>query len=292
MTNRNLPSIYIPQFKVPEYILSVNENPGRDFMTLGIDNISLKVSAFFKMVKSGFIDIPVISLEGADFKYNSDGIPSTVLKKYDMPQNFLKKLSTRIKIDSIEIHHSTILYQDYGVSTHKNGRVIFNDINGVISHLSNDSSYLRKHKYLDIAIRTKLYNTGNLQLNVTFDMQSKTDSFRYSGIMGYFPLTIINQITVPLSSLQIIRGNAVNCWFDVCADKQGATGRLTGNYHNLYIKLLADDTTIAASHKMKTLSSLRISPHLLQNINISQPGTVRVRKPALLNVKIGGIYEN
>lgn len=74
--------------------------------------------------------------------------------------------------------------------------------------------------------------------------------------MGYFPLTIINQITVPLSSLQIIRGNAVNCWFDVCADKQGATGRLTGNYHNLYIKLLADDTTIAASHKMKTLSSL------------------------------------
>lgn len=246
----------LPQFKVPEYILSVNENPGKDFMTLGIDNISLKVSAFFKMVKSGFIDIPVISIEGADFRYNSDGIPSTVLKKYDMPQNFLKKLSTRIKIDSIEIHHSTILYQDYCMSTHKNGRVIFNDINGVISHLSNDSSYLRKHKYLDIAIRTKLYNTGNLQLNITFDMQSKTDSFRYSGIMGYFPLTIINQVTVPLSSLQIIRGNAVNCWFDVCADKQGATGRLTGNYHNLYIKLLADDTTLAASHKMKTLSSL------------------------------------
>lgn len=246
----------LPQFKVPGYILAINENPGRDFMTLGIDNISLKVSAFFKMVKSGFIDIPGISIEGADFRYNSDGIPSTVLKKYDMPQDFLKKISTHIKIDSIEIHHSTILYQDYSVTSHKNGRVIFNDINGVISHLSNDSAYLQKHKNLDIAIRTKLYNTGNLQLNVTFDMQSKADSFRYAGIMGYFPLTIINQITVPLSSLQIVRGNAVNCWFDVCADRQGATGQLTGNYHNLYIKLLADDTTQAASHKMKTLSSL------------------------------------
>ena len=246
----------LPQFKVPEYILKANENPGRDFMTLEINTISLKVSAFFRMVKSGNIDIPGISIEGADFRYNSDGIPSTALKKYDMPQDFLKNLPTRIKIDSINIHHSTILYQDYSVNTHKNGRVIFNDINGVISHLSNDSAYLQKHKYLDLAIRTKLYNTGNLQLNVAFDMQSQKDSFRYSGIMGYLPLTIINQITVPLSSLQIVRGNAVNCWFDVCADKQGATGLLTGNYHNLYIKLLAEDTTLAASHKMKTLSSL------------------------------------
>ena len=118
------------------------------------------------MVKSGYIDIPGISIEGADFRYNSDGIPSTDLKKYDMPQAFLKKLPTRIKIDSIEIHHSTILYQDYSVNTHKNRRVIFNGVNGVISNLSNDSAYLRSHKYLDLVIRTKLYNTGNLQLKI------------------------------------------------------------------------------------------------------------------------------
>lgn len=246
----------LPQFTVPKFKLEPDDRPVRDFMTLDIDNISMKVSAFFRMLKAGTIDIPSIVIDGADFRYNSDGISAAGVKKYDMPQEFIRKLKTKFKIDSIDIHHGTIVYQDYSANTHKNGCVIFNDINGMVSHLSNDSAYLQKHKSLDIAIRTRLYNKGKVQLNFSFDMQSKTDSFRYSGIMGYFPLTVINQITVPLSSLQIMRGNADNCWFDVCADQREASGQLTGNYHNLYIKLLADDTSRAALHKMKTLSSL------------------------------------
>ncbi len=246
----------LPQFQVSALDLGPNQDPVHDFMTLRVDNIRLKIAAFFNTLQTGMMQIPYVMIDGADFRYNSDGIPGKVVKTYDMPQTFLKKLKTKLNIDSIDIHNGTIVYQDYNAAVHKNGRIVFNDINGMVTHLSNDSLEIKKHRNLDIAIRTKLYNKGALQLNVSFDMQSKRDSFRYSGVTGYFPLSIINQITVPLSSLEIVRGNAVNCWFDICADKQAATGAITGNYHNLYIKLLAEDTSSLASHKMKSLSSL------------------------------------
>lgn len=245
-----------PQFAVPGFDLGLNQNPGQDFMTLDVDNIRLKIAAFFNMLKTGDIDIPYILVEGADFRYNSDGVPGKKVKVYDMPQDFIRKLKPRLNIDSIDIRGGMVTYQDYNAATHKNGKVEFDQITGMISHLSNSTRSILQHPDLNIAIRTRLYDKGDLQLNFSFNMQSKQDSFRYSGLMGYFPLTSINQITVPLSSLQIVRGNAVRCRFDVLADSRGANGKITGNYHNLYIKLLADDTTRAAFHKMKTLSSL------------------------------------
>lgn len=246
----------LPQFKVANLYPSIVEDPGRDFLTLKIENIRFRFSSFFTMLRTGQISIPHVLIEGADFNYHSDGIPRLHPGIFSMPQELLRNFSSRLNLDSIEIVRSMIRYQDYNALIHKSGIISFNEINGLITNLTNDPSALKKNPALDIAIRTRLFNKGDLQLKFNFNLLSKTDSFSYSGSMGYFPLITVNQITVPLSALQIIRGYSKKCSFDVQADETAARGHITGYYNKLSIKLLPDDSSANSVNHMKTMSSL------------------------------------
>lgn len=246
----------LPQFKVPSLFPGIGQDPGRDFHTLRIETIRFKFSAFYAMLRTGLIYIPHILIEGADFSYHSDGIPNKHPRVFDMPQELLRHFSSPLNLDSIEIRKSLIRYQDYNSTFHKSGILSFNEINGLITNVSNDPSKVKKQPDLHISLQTKLFNKGDLQLDFHFNLLSRTDSFRYSGSMGYFPLITVNQITVPLSSLQIIRGYSKKCYFDVQADATAARGHLTGYYNKLSIKLLPEDSSALAVNRMKTMSSL------------------------------------
>ncbi len=201
--------------------------------TLRIDGISYLDLAFSKHVKAQKITIDSAQLNlYRDFALNY--LPK---RKKRLPNTFLKETQLAIDIDSIEVKQMDVHIADRGKKTREIATIDIQQINGLITNITNDSLRVQKHPNMLVNASGILATTAQVKINAAFELNHSNDAFNVKGKVQHLNLPNMNTIVEPLAQVKFTSGEVEQLTFNMHADNAYANGNVTFNVDNPHLEL-------------------------------------------------------
>lgn len=166
------------------------------------------------------------------------------------PQNALRQLNLQTRIDSVFIRNARVSYAEYAPQTKLRGLIFFDQIDGTISNLTNDSSTLVNNKISKISLTGLIMGRGRLNAQLELNLTDKASSFTLTGNVGIMNASLLNKILRPMSLVEVRSGFIENVQFALKGNEGGAQGRLSAIYQDLKISVLAKNKESSRLKKM------------------------------------------
>jgi hypothetical protein len=196
------------------------------------------------------------------------------------PQVAIQKLKAHLQLDTITLKRIHFTYNGYGKRSHKKGSLSFNNTEGRIYNITNDSLALTRNNHTRLQLRTYLMDAGPLDVNFDFNLTDSARSFAYRGRIGAMDMEKLNKATMPFGLVKIASGHLDQLHFDFKANQYEANGKVGFLYHDLRVRILKADT-IADRYKRRTIASLMANALVVKHNNPDKPGAA----PRLVDVK-------
>jgi hypothetical protein len=168
--------------------------------------------------------------------------PHGLVKKSDravtFPNKALRKLSTLLAIDTLDIRRSKVIYQEYNTDAGKTGRIAFDNISGRFLNITNYGPALAKNQYCQARLETYFMGKGKLSLQFSFNLIDSACSFTYKGHLGQMEIPLVNPAVMPLALVEIKTGQVKSLDFNIQSNRLKSTGDVTLLYNDLNIVLL------------------------------------------------------
>lgn len=230
--------VYQPRMSKSAYFKKKNQNVTMAVMkfdTLRMENLNFRqfideqqTIATKVQIKNGSIDL------SNDKRYRK--FPVSKIGK--SPHQQLLKAQKLIRLDTVVIDNISVNYYEFSAKYGKEGSISFNDANGVITNLTNDSLLLKKDKYMRADLSAKIMNSGKMRVQFGFDMLSKNGYHTYKGSVGPMQATAFNRVLRPLLNVELASGNIKKVAFDMEGNDYKNWGNFRFDYNNLKINLL------------------------------------------------------
>ncbi|ERJ61463.1 AsmA family protein [Sphingobacterium paucimobilis] len=220
-----------------------------DFRRL-IDNqqtIAAKVQ-----IKNGSVDL------SADKRYPK----YPVVKIGHSPHQQLMKAQKLLRLDTVLVDNVTVTYYEMSAKFGREGSISFNHAKGTLTNVTNDTTVLRKDKYMRADLIAQVMGAGRLHAKFGFDMLSKTGYHTYSGTLGAMNATAFNRILHPLLNVGIASGNIKKIAFNMEGNDRKNWGSFKFDYDNLKINLPEKE-----NGKKSKLASFLVNQILINDSN-------------------------
>lgn len=239
----------------------------RDLIILSPDILS--------QINSHAVKAGSITINGGYYhSFKNKNIPTD--KIYKMPQEPLLKLKTAFDIDSLTINNFDIYYSEIAKGKSRPGQVTFRKTKIASGKITNNKTYLKDHKILDVKVNTLLMGTAELAGNFAFDMTDTNYSVNYHLALKKMNLQDLNPIIEPIANMRIKSGYLNKAETFVDADKRLATGSLSLNYVDLEISLVKE------GNEKKTIRKVLSS--VINKVFIPENKTVTENLPAKVTI--------
>jgi hypothetical protein len=211
-----------------------------DMYTITAKAVSIEQFNLKKMIKDHSVDIRKVTMQLNLHVFDDKTLPVDSVKKGRgrFPYEGIVLSKTHINIREIEIKNSTIAYEEQAPKTDRNGTVFFAGVNGTASNITNIPSLLSRDNMLRIEANAKVMGVGRLQSHWFIQLNSPNVAFRVTGNVAPFPMTAMSQPFENLSLTKIKSGAVDKLDFEINGNRQGSTGTVLLNYHDLSIELL------------------------------------------------------
>lgn len=171
--------------------------------------------------------------------YNDKRYPKKSASKIGLsPHQQLMKVNQLIKIDTILVDNIDLLYGEHSAKFNKEGILTFNQANGTITNITNDSISLVNNKFMKADLQAKIMNAGLLKIQFGFDMLSATGEHTYKGSLGRMNATAFNKILRPLLNVELGSGNIRSISFNMQGTDRKNWGDFRFDYDHLKLNLL------------------------------------------------------
>ena len=167
----------------------------------------------------------------------------------------LKSVHRDINIQTINFKNVEVVYAEISAKTKLRGVITFENLNGSVSNFLTGNDTLQANRNITASLTANLMGYGKLNANMQFDAASPANILYYKGSLGVMNLVNLNNATKPLGLIQFTNGIVTSLDFDMQADAQKATGKVTFLYHDLNVILLKLDEKNAL-HRMSFMSIL------------------------------------
>lgn len=198
-------------------------------------------------------------------------------KGVNFPHIALKKVNWDINADTIVIKNTNISYSEYNPKTESKGTIFFQNLNGNIFNVTNDSVKLASNRYANAYLRTRLLGKGDLNVHLKLDLVDAKGVFSFNGSLGPMEMSVINAVTKPLAMVKTNSGKINSMEFSMKGNVDEASGTLKINYEDLNVILLKKEEE--ENFKRMGLVSLIANALLLKSDNPSDKDPIRVAKP-------------
>lgn len=213
----DLLSLFIKKINIPE---------------LKIDN---KEKLFFE-AKQLFID------EGDFNVYLNGTVLEDANERKDLYSKSLRELPFELKLDTVKINNSKIVYEELADVERKAGLISFHKINATISNLLNvkvkDSFPTTK-----VIINSRFMNTSPLEIDWRFNVGSLNDAFQIKGKLGSVHSEKINSFIKPNLNVEL-EGEISKLFFNFYGNDSESNGDFAIQYDGLKVKVLNEDRQI------------------------------------------------
>lgn len=168
-------------------------------------------------------------------------------------QELIRKIPFFISIDSAKINNANVAYEDLAAGSKKPGKITFNQLNGVITGLQNDTTLYTDDTRLKLDASCLFMNKGKLLAFYSFAMKTPKEIFTCTGKLGPMPLDAVNPMMEYSGHIRVKSGMVDSLSFVFNANGDHSTGRLKFLYHDLGIQLLdKTDTESDTKHRLLT----------------------------------------
>lgn len=196
----------------------------------------------------------------------------------DKGQNFphlaLQRVPWDIIADTVILKNIKINYTEYNPKTSLKGTIFFDDLNGRIFNVTNDSATLSKKQFTNAYVQTYLMGRGKIDMHIKFDLTDPLGAFTYKGSLGEMQTGAINSLTKPMAMVMTSSGKINSLDFDMRGNLKGAGGKVVLKYDDLNVILMKQDER--ENFKKMGLISLFANALLLERANPSRNKPLRV----------------
>ncbi len=148
----------------------------------------------------------------------------------------LLKASLPIDIKTLLLRNGEIIYEEKAPDGIKPGRIELNDLNAVLSNITNQVS--PENPYLNLRLSGLIENHGYLTVYGFFKLDTNGYPFKFYGLLGRMDLKDFNDYLVYSANLEITSGMLNRAEFVINGQDSIATGYLKANYRNLGVNVL------------------------------------------------------
>ena len=195
------------------------------------------------------------------------------------PNEAIHVLPINLKIDTVDLRKINLVYQEFGLLTKRAGHVDFDNINGNLYNVTNDSAAIVKNNITSIILNSQFMNRGLMNAEFKFNLTDPLRAYSFKGNIGPMKLSAVNPAAIPLASLAIKSGTVKSLSFDFDANKNVSKGKVIFFYNDLKVHLYKADTVKLKMHH------LRIASLLANNLIIAHDNPDKMgAKPRIIDV--------
>ncbi|WP_275316096.1 hypothetical protein [Tenacibaculum bernardetii] len=213
-----------------------------DLLSLFIKKINIPELKVINKEKL-FFEAKQLFIDEGDFNVYLNG---TVLEdaneRKDLYSKSLRELPLELKLDTVKISNSKIVYEELADVERKAGLISFHKINATISNLLNikvkDSFPTTK-----VIINCSFMNTSPLEIDWRFNVGSLNDAFQIKGKLGAVYSDKINSFIKPNLNVEL-DGEISKLFFNFYGNDTESNGDFAIQYKGLKVKVLNKDRQI------------------------------------------------
>lgn len=207
---------------------------------LKIDNVIFNGIHFDNPFKNHNFHSELLIIKNPDLDiFRDKNIPRNPRpKKYIFPQQLLRELKFKLRIDNIKISKGRIFYSELAKNGRKPGKLSFTDIKLNMKNLTNYPELLKKKISFVLTGSTKLMDKSVLKAEIYVPVYNKKNMISFSGSLGKTNIKIFNSMLANNAHFRIDSGKINKLIFSAKADINGADGEMKFLYNNLKVSML------------------------------------------------------
>ena len=215
----------------------------KDRYDIDINNIMISNIDWWGVVTNDVVNIgDVLIKDGKTEIYCDKTIPVKQRNGILYPHQKLFELNMPFRIDKIKIKNLDFTYAEFNEESLKEGKIIFQNTDAVITNITNIPSVIAKNPFLKIDATSSFMKTAALNAGFTFNLAKQKDGvFSVYANLGGLDGTLLNPVTEPLTMVKINKANITGYRMTMHGDINDARADVLLTYHDLDITVLKKD---------------------------------------------------
>lgn len=212
--------------------------------------------------------------------YHDRSLPLAPPKSDNFPHQMLMKAGLPLSIKKVSFSDLRISYEELNPKSEHVGRVIFNDIQGDITNVTNIATEVKSNGYTVIKASSIFMNAGKLDAMFRLDLaNAATGKFSVDATLGQMNGLSLNTMTEGLALIKIKSAEIDGLRAHIDGANKSATGIVTFLYRDLSFDVLKNDD---GELKKRGLFSFIANTIIIKKSNPGKPGEV-ARKYAVVH---------
>ncbi len=171
-----------------------------------------------------------------------------------LPIQLLDKTGVQINIDSLQLQHAGITYEELNEKNNKTGKVSFSELNVQIENLSGNAK--SKMDSLKIAASGKFMDSAGMRLRYAQSYSDPLGGFSLAIRFRPFNLNVLNSVIEPLASASIRTGYLDTLRLNAIGGDSLTAGKMKMYYTGLKVKFLGNGADSSRNFKTRILTFL------------------------------------
>lgn len=227
----------IPKYTKAQFAKKFGKQTDR--FDVKVQSINIHGFDINRYLLSGGIKLQSVNVEGLNLEIHRDkNVPFDMTKFPKMPWQSLAQVKNYLQIDSVVVNNSSILYEELAEGRPEAGKVPIGSVNILVLNVSNDSVFIARNGPMTVQMKAKIFNQGDLLLNIDVPEDLTSSDFSFSGRVGEMDMRAFNSITELNVHVNIEKGTLDSLVFWANANDIYASGQLTMVYDSLKINVL------------------------------------------------------
>ena len=220
----------------------------RDYYDIEVADLKINEFAVGHLENNSlFFKTSLIEVDNANAAFYRDKLIADDLKIKKLYSRSIRELPLKLTIDSIAIKNSQVEYSEKVHLKNPAGVLTIKDINAGITNISNTYSPPEK---TEIIVDATFMKDTPIKVNWSFDVNDKSDIFRFEGYAGNLELSDMNVFLTPLLNAEV-SGEVKETIFIINGNYNQSKINLSQNYNDIDLIILNKKKT-----KNKFLSSV------------------------------------
>lgn len=240
-------SIKINNFRLEPRVTKFDYGPAKGYqstwMRINNDSIAIEKVDFLGIINRREFSAEKVGINSIDFEiYRDKRMPFPEWQRRPLPQTELKDIYFTINIDTVNMSHAYVAYQEHAEKSNTPGEIYFDDLHAKVINVTNDAETISRNPYTNISATGEVFGKGHIDAEFQFNMKDPSNIHRYGIEVDSFDLTEFNRILIPNASAQIKSGNNERIIMTAHADENYSYGEMRFFYSDLKVQLLNRET--------------------------------------------------
>ncbi len=211
-----------------------------DRVSLKVDRVIFNDPDFAGFFKEQGLHVKLLTIANPRLEiFRDKNVPrSPRPKEKKFPQQLLRELRFKLRIDEIKISRGKITHIEWPERSRRLGKISLTNIQATLKNFTNYAELLKKSTALVLTASGKLMGKSNFKVNMTMPIREGKNRFALSASLAWLDLRVFNDILRYNAFIRIDRGTLKRIYFSIRGDSDKALGEMKATYKNLKISLL------------------------------------------------------